>query len=368
MGRYLSEPPHVHGTLFRTGILLVNLGTPAKPTPKALRRFLKEFLSDARVVEIPRLIWWALLHGIVLNTRPKKSAARYARIWTNEGSPLRVHTEAQAAAFKVKLAERIRSPFTVEYAMRYGAPTIASAVARLKEQHCDRILLFPLYPQYAAATTGSSHDALFACLMRYRNIPALRTVRHYHDHPAYIGALSQNVRDYWVKNGRPGMLLMSFHGVPQYTLEKGDPYHCECHKTARLLAVALGLEEKHYIVAFQSLFGRSEWVKPYTSLTLEKLAREGYSRVDVVCPGFSADCLETLEEIALEGKAMFMNSGGREFHYIPCLNERDDWISAMCDIALENLGGWVKRDWDSAAAGEEAALTLARGAALGAKT
>ncbi|HUL42590.1 MAG TPA: ferrochelatase [Burkholderiales bacterium] len=365
MSSYRAEPPYQHGTQAQTGILLVNLGTPDAPTARSLRSYLKQFLSDARVIEIPRVIWGPVLHGIILNMRPRKSAQRYAKIWMSEGSPLRVHTERQTKLLRGYLGERIKSPLSIEYAMRYGSPSIASSLAALK--HCERILLLPLYPQYAASTTASSFDAVFQELLRTRNAPALRTVKHYHDHPAYIAALAQNVNDYWMKNGRPDKLVISFHGVPRYTLDKGDPYHCECQKTARLLAEALGWEEPRYQVCFQSRFGRAEWLKPYTMEVLHKLGKQHTERVDVVCPGFVSDCLETLEEIAIEGKAAFLNSGGTEFHYIPCLNERADWIHALCQIALENLQGWVSVRYDAQAAQVAGRLSRERAVALGAK-
>ena len=364
---YYQEPPYSHGEQLRTGILLVNLGTPDAPTPSALRRYLKQFLSDPRVIEIPRLVWWPILHGIILTLRPRKSAEKYAQIWTQDGSPLLVHTRKQATLFQGFLGTRVKSPFAVEFGMRYGNPSIASAIAKLKAKHCNRILVFPLYPQYAASSTASALDAVSQTLNKVRNVPALRFIRNYHDHPAYISALAQSVRDYWSMNGRPAKLIMSFHGVPRRTLDLGDPYHCECQKTARLLAEALGLKQDQYMVCFQSRFGKAEWLKPYLAPTLEALGKQQLQRVDVICPGFSSDCLETLEEIAMEGKAIFTKNGGGEFHYIPALNEQESWINAMCDIALENLQGWVSQDWDKVAAQKEAELTSLRAKALGAQ-
>lgn len=338
---YLKEPDYTHGTANQTGILLINLGTPDAPTPKALRRYLKEFLSDPRVVEIPRAIWWLILNGIILNTRPKKSAAKYASIWMTEGSPLKVHTERQAKLLKGWLGLHVQSAFQLEYAMRYGNPSIASGLDKLKAAGCDRILLLPMYPQYAASTTATAFDAAFAHLAKMRNAPAIRTLRHYHDDAGYIDALAQNVRNHWQINGRPDVLVMSFHGLPRYTLEKGDPYHCECQKTGRLLAEALGLNADQYRVTFQSRFGKAEWLQPYTDKTIENLARNNTARVDVICPGFTADCLETLEEINQEVRESFLQAGGREFHYIPALNEQAEWIAALGKIALQNLYGWL---------------------------
>ncbi len=342
--------------------MLVNLGTPEAPTARAVRPYLREFLSDPRVVEIPRILWWPILHGIILNTRPGKSAGKYGKIWIPEGSPLKFHTERQAKLLLGFLGQRVKPMPVVEYAMRYGSPSIPDVLERLHAQRCERILVLPLYPQYAGSTTGSVVDAVAAAISRMRNVPALRTVKHYHDHPGYIGALAQNLRDYWMKNGRPDKLVMSFHGVPRFTLDKGDPYHCECQKTARLLAEALGLKPAQYLVTFQSRFGRAEWLKPYTAEALAQLGGQKLQRVDVVCPGFVCDCLETLEEIAMEGKAAFLAAGGKEFHYVPCLNERDDWIRALADIASANLQGWLGIEESAEAAAQSRNRALAMGA------
>ncbi|MBI1888126.1 MAG: ferrochelatase [Nitrosomonadales bacterium] len=338
---YQTEPEFTHGTPEKTGILLVNLGTPDAPTPNAVRRYLKEFLGDPRVVEMPRAIWWLILNGIILNTRPKKSAAKYASVWLKEGSPLRVYTEKQTVLLQGYLGQRTRAPFVVDYAMRYGNPSIPGVLRKLREQNCQRILIVPMYPQYAASTTATVCDIVFGELQKMRNAPALRTIRNFHDHPGYIKALAGNINDYWMKNGRPEKLLMSFHGLPRYTLDKGDPYHCECRKTGRLLAQELGLKPEQYAVSFQSRLGNAEWLKPYTSDTLKELGRQKTRRVDVVCPGFVADCLETLEEIALEGKEAFQHAGGGEYHYIPCLNDRNDWLHALTDLVMDNLHGWL---------------------------
>jgi ferrochelatase len=363
---YYQEPPYNHGDPTRTGILLINLGTPDAPDAPALRRYLKQFLSDSRVIEIPRFAWWPILNGIILNLRPRKSAAKYAQIWTQEGSPLLVHTRKQATMLQGFLNARIATPYAVEYGMRYGNPSIASAIAKLKARNCTRILVFPLYPQYAASSSASAMDAVWQTLQKMRNVPAIRCIRSYHDHPGYIAALAHSVRDYWAVNGQPEKFIMSFHGVPRRTLNLGDPYHCECQKTARLLAEALGLNKEQYLVCFQSRFGKAEWLQPYLAATLQALGKQKTRRVDIVCPGFASDCLETLEEIAIEGKAAFIGHGGGEFHYIPALNEQENWIHAMCEIALENLQGWVSRDWDQSAAQKEAEMTSLRARALGA--
>jgi ferrochelatase len=340
--RYKIEPSYTHGTVEKTAVLLINLGTPDAPTPKAVKTYLREFLGDPRVVEIPQPIWWLILNGIILNTRPKKSAAKYASIWLAEGSPLKVHTERQTALLKDHLHEKTKATsLVVDYAMRYGNPSIASVLAKLKAQNCQRILLVPLYPQYAASATATALDAVFSELQKTRNMPAVRSIKHFHDHAAYIKASAQNIRDYWMLHGHPDKLVMSFHGVPRYTLDKGDPYHCECLKSGRLIAEELGLSKEQYTVSFQSRFGKAEWIKPYTTATLLELGKQKIRRVDVVCPGFVADCLETLEEIAQEGKEDFLHAGGAEYHYIPCINERPDWINALGELVLDNLHGWL---------------------------
>ncbi len=265
---FLAEPAYAHGTPARTAILLINLGTPEAPTRAAVRRYLKEFLSDPRVVEIPRPLWWLILNGVILNLRPAKSAAKYAQIWDRDGSPLRLHTERQTKLLRGYLGAQGHAGLVVDFAMRYGSPSIASVLARLKQQRCERILVLPLYPQYAASTTATALDAVSDYFRRTRNIPELRMVRHFHDHPAYIAALAESVRKHWAQHGKPDKLLMSFHGLPRYTLERGDPYHCECQKTARLLAEALALTPQQYQLSFQSRFGRAEWLQPYTAATL----------------------------------------------------------------------------------------------------
>jgi ferrochelatase len=344
MSAFLPEPPYRHDQPARIGLLLINLGTPEAPTAAALRPYLAEFLSDRRVVEIPRALWQPILHGIILRTRPAKSAEKYASIWLPEGSPLKVHTQRQTALLRQELAGRAPVPLVVDYAMRYGQPSVASVMARLREQGCDRLLVLPLYPQYAASSAGTALDAVWRVLLASRNMPEVRAVRHFHDHPGYITALRQSVDSHWAEHGRPDVLVMSFHGIPRRSLDLGDPYHCECQKTGRLLAEALGLTQDQYRVCFQSRFGRAEWLKPYTAQTLEELGRAGTRRVDVMCPGFVADCLETLEEIGMEGKASFLNAGGGEYRYIPALNSRPLWISALADIAMTHLGGWLPSD------------------------
>ena len=341
MPRFLSEPARADETATRTGVLLINLGTPEAPTREAVRDYLNEFLSDPRVVEIPRIVWWPILHLIVLRTRPKASAARYQQIWSPEGSPLKVYTERQATLLRGYLGDRLRLPLAVDYAMRYGSPSIGDKLHALRGQGCERILLFPLYPQYSSSTTATAFDAAFATLSRLRNQPEIRTVRQFHDDPGYIRALEASVRDHWTRRGRPDVLVISFHGVPHRTLELGDPYHSECQTTARLLAGALALEPEQYRVSFQSRFGRAEWLKPYTADILTELGRRKLGRLDVICPGFVSDCLETLEEIAIDGKALFCDAGGGDFHYIPCLNDRHEWITALTDMVQRHVQDWA---------------------------
>jgi ferrochelatase len=324
----------------RIGILLVNLGTPAAPTPAALRRYLGEFLSDPRVVEIPRLAWWPVLHGIILRTRPARSARKYAKIWTPDGSPLAVITARQAALLQGWLGER-GAQVAVRWAMRYGSPAIAAELDGLVAQGCTRILVFPAYPQYCAATTASAFDAVAQWLRRTRVLPELRFVNGYADDDPYLRALAAALRRHWQAEGRARPLVLSFHGMPQRTRERGDPYYAQCLRTAHRLAAILGLSEGQVHVAFQSRFGAAAWLQPDTAETLARLARDGCEGVDVMCPGFSSDCLETLEEIALEGRATFLAAGGRSFHYVPCLNDSPEGMRALADVALRHLQGWL---------------------------
>ena len=337
--RFRPEPPHQHGSTQSTAILLCNLGTPEAATPAALRRYLGEFLSDQRVVEIPKLLWWLIMHGIILRVRPAKSAAKYASIWTPEGSPLKVWTEKQAELLQQWFEQQGQS-VRVRPAMRYGQPAIARQLDDLKAAGATRILILPAYPQYSATTTASVCDAVYGWGQKVRTLPELRFINHYHDHPAYIEALASSVRQHWQQHGQAEQLVMSFHGVPQRTLQLGDPYYCECHKTARLLAEHLGLTAQQYRLTFQSRFGKAQWLQPYTEPTLVELAKSGLKRVDVICPGFVSDCLETLEEISQEARQAFLDAGGQEFHYIACLNDRSDWIDAMGQICRQHLGGW----------------------------
>lgn len=357
---FSKEPSYTHGQTPRTAILLCNLGTPDAPTPQAVRRYLAEFLSDHRVVEIPRLLWLLILHGIILRVRPAKSAAKYASIWTPEGSPLKVWTQKQAKLLQGWLGQR-NHHVKVRWAMRYGSTSIASQLDALKAEGVTRILIVPAYPQYSATTTASVFDAVYDWAQHTRALPELRFVNHYHDDAGYIAALAASIQRHWKAHGRPDQLVMSFHGVPERTLQLGDPYHCECLKTARLLAERLGLGKEQFKVTFQSRLGRAKWLEPYTEPSLKALAKAGVQRVDVVCPGFSSDCLETLEEIAMEGRAAFLLAGGKAFGYIPCLNDDPEWITALCNLTQQHLAGWptlTEPDTQVLAASRTAALAL----------
>jgi protoporphyrin/coproporphyrin ferrochelatase len=337
--RFIGTDGHAHGTVDRSGVLLINLGTPRAPTAPAVRSYLREFLSDPRVVELPRWIWWPILYGPVLALRPRRSAAKYAAVWTAEGSPLLVGSRRQATALSAQLALR-GLDLDVALAMRYGEPSIARGLAQLRSRHVTRMLMLPLYPQYSAATTGSAVDGVNRVLAQLRDVPEVRWIKHYADDSGYIDALAASVTDHWERHGRGECLVMSFHGLPRRNLDLGDPYHCECQKTARLLAQALGLDRSAFRVSFQSRFGRARWLEPSTVDTLRSLARGGVRRLDVICPGFVADCLETLEEIAIEGQAEFLAAGGGELRYIRCLNDRARFIQALADLVERNVSGW----------------------------
>ncbi|WP_342128387.1 ferrochelatase [Hydrogenophaga sp. OTU3427] len=359
---FRPEPEHTHGQPATTAVLLCNLGTPDEATAPAVRRYLAEFLGDGRVVEIPKPLWWLILHGIILRVRPAKSAAKYASIWTPEGSPLKVWTEKQATLLRGFLGERGHQVL-VRHAMRYGSPSIAAQLDALKAEGATRILILPLYPQYSGTTTASVMDAVYDWGRKVRHLPELRFVNRYHDDAGYIAALAASVRQHWMAHGQPDKLVMSFHGVPERTLHLGDPYHCECLKTGRLLAEALGLAKDRYVVTFQSRFGKAKWLQPYTEPTLVALAQSGVKRVDVMCPGFTSDCLETLEEINMEARAAFLHAGGESFHYLPCLNDRNEWLRALADLSERHLGGWpTQAKADDAATRDTRARAMALGA------
>ncbi|MBS0339633.1 MAG: ferrochelatase [Proteobacteria bacterium] len=335
----LAPPAPNTRTSPSTAILWCNLGSPDAPTAGAVRSYLAQFLADPRVVEIPRLLWWPILHGIILRTRPAKSAAKYASIWTEDGSPLKVWTARQAQMLRSRLVEAGHTVL-VHDAMRYGRPAIGAQLDALKAEGVERVLVLPAYPQYSGTTTASVIDAVNSWSRDVRRLPELRFVNSYHDDPAYIEALSRSVQRHWRQHGQGEMLLMSFHGVPERTSLLGDPYAAQCQETARLLAESLRLPASQYRVSFQSRFGKAKWLEPSTDATLRGFGAQGLARVDVMCPGFTGDCLETLEEIAMEGRDAFLQSGGKAFHYIPCLNGDADWIEALASIAHRHLAGW----------------------------
>ena len=360
---FATAPPYAHGRPERSAVLLVNLGTPDAPTATALRRYLAQFLWDPRVVEIPRPLWWLILNGVILRTRPAKSAAKYKSIWTEAGSPLLTWTVRQAELLQTCLLARGHHHLIVRHAMRYGSPGIATTLDALAAEGVTRLLVLPLYPQYAAATTASSIDAVTHWARQHRRLPELRFINRYHDEPGYIAALAHSVRVHWARHGRGQKLVMSFHGVPARSLALGDPYHCECHKTARLLAEALALGRDDFIVTFQSRLGRARWLEPYTEPTVKRLAAEGIKQLDAICPGFAADNLETLEEIAMEAREAFIAAGGERFNVVPCLNDAPDWIAALGDLSERHLQGWPTRvATDPAAQAAQHARALALGA------
>ncbi len=358
---FRTEPTYTHGQPPKTAILYCNLGTPDAPTAPALRRYLAEFLGDSRVVEIPKAVWWLILHGIILRVRPAKSAAKYASIWTDKGSPLLVHTRAQAEGLQQALTQRGHH-VVVRHAMRYGQPGIDTQLDALKAEGVTRVLVVPAYPQYSGTTTASVFDAFYRWGLKVRQVPEFRFVNRYHDDPGYIAALAASVRTHWQANGQGEVLVMSFHGVPERTLHLGDPYHCECMKTGRLLAEALGLPREKVRITFQSRFGKAKWLEPYTEPTLIELAQQGVKKVDVVCPGFTGDCLETLEEIQMEAREAFIHAGGETFQYIPCLNDSAEWITALTDLAERHMQGWNTAAPDAVAAQASRERALAAGA------
>ena len=330
-----------------TGILVTNLGTPEAPTAPALRRYLREFLWDPRIVELPRWAWWLILNGIIIWTRPSRSAHAYEKIWTSEGAPLLVNSRGIEAGLRATLDNRCGGRTVVALGMRYGQPSIAAALEQLRSQHIQHLLVLPLYPQYSASTTASTFDAVAATLKTWRWLPELRMVTHYHRSPAYIQALADSIREAWESHGQSQRLLFSFHGLPQRAAMAGDPYPMECQETARLVADALQLSEDQWWVAFQSRFGYAEWLKPYTDQTLKEWGRAGVKSVDVVCPGFSADCLETLEEIAMQNRDVFLDAGGETYRYIPALNDRPDHIQALADVVMGHTRGWLSEHGES---------------------
>lgn len=338
--KYKGNPDYNHDSPSCTGILITNLGTPDAATPAALRTYLAEFLSDPRLVEVPKFLWWFVLHAIILRTRPQRSAKLYEKVWTEEGSPLLTICKKQATGIQNLLDKQFTGPVKVELAMRYGNPSIKSGLERLQAANANKILIFPLYPQYCAATTASTFDAVADQLKQWRSLPELRMITHYHDVPGYIDILATSIKNHWQQHGKPEKLLFSFHGIPKQYFDEGDPYYCECHKTARLVTEKLGLAENDWTLTFQSRFGPREWLKPYTDITLKELAKSGSKHVQIICPGFPADCLETLEEINMQNRAFFIEAGGETFSYIPALNESPEHIALLSDIICQHTQGW----------------------------
>ena len=342
MTKYIGNDNFTHREKARTGILLSNLGTPDAPTTAAVRKYLAEFLSDTRVIEWPPALWWFVLHGIILRTRPRRSAEAYAKVWTDEGSPLLCISKKQTELIRQSMLKDDSDDVVIELAMRYGSPSIKSAMDKMREANVQRLLVLPLYPQYSATTTASTIDAVCAELRHWRFQPELRTINHYHDFPPYIDALVESIRSHWAEFGRPEKLLFSYHGLPQKYFSAGDPYFCHCQKTTRLVVEKLGVREDEWKVCFQSRLGPQEWLKPYTDITLKEWGAEGIKSVQVISPGFSADCLETLEEINLQNREFFVEAGGKEFSYIPALNDQDMHISALIDLISHHLQGWTE--------------------------
>lgn len=367
--RYQNDRSFRHDAPESLGVLLVNLGTPDAPTIPAVRRYLAEFLSDPRVVELPRPLWWLILHGVILRVRPARSAHAYQSVWSEQGSPLLHFSRRQASALQSLLSTRLPGPVRVELAMRYGNPSIPSALATLRAANVRRLLVLPLYPQYSGSTTASVIDAVGDELRTWRWVPELRFVTHYHDDPAYIAALAEGIREHWGQHGQPDRLLFSFHGIPKDYFLNGDPYHCQCQKTARLTAEALGLPRERWHLSFQSRVGTKEWLRPYTDEVLKEWGAAGMNNVQVLCPGFSADCLETLEEIAVENRDYFVKAGGRGYAYIPALNDRPAHLDMMAGLVRRHTAGWPESDGGEGASWSPDALAqrLARAKAMGAE-
>jgi len=342
--KYQGSPGFSHGQADKIGVLVTNLGTPEAPTKKALKPYLKEFLSDPRVVEVPRLLWFLILNGVILRFRPKRSAEAYKTVWTDRGSPLLFHTQDQASAIEAKLKQTWGDNIVVDFAMRYGNPALSDVVEKMMQKGVRKLLVLPLYPQYSASTTASTLDALAKDFTKRRWLPELRFITHYHDFSPFIEAAAQRIEKHWDAHGRADKLLFSYHGIPLRYLKNGDPYHCECYKTSRLLAERLGLGKDEYLTTFQSRFGREEWLQPYTDMTMKALPGKGVKSVQVFCPGFSSDCLETVEEIGEENREYFMESGGERYEYISALNAESGHIDALSQLIENNLQGWSVED------------------------
>lgn len=337
---FKGTPGFTHQQPDQIGILLTNLGTPDAPGTASVRRYLAEFLADPRIVEMPRWLWRIILHGVILRIRPPRVAHAYASVWREDGAPLLAYTRKQARALQPVLETAFQQPLKVAIGMRYGNPSLADGLAELQAAGVRRILVLPLYPQYSATTTASTFDAIADELKTWRWLPELHMLTSYHDHPGYISALANSIRQYQQQHGTPQKLLFSFHGLPKRYLLAGDPYFCQCHKTARLVAEQLGLSDDAWQVTFQSRFGREEWLKPYTDFTLKALPGEGIHHVQVISPGFASDCLETLEEIDMQNREFFLEAGGEQFDYIPALNDRPEHIRFLADLISEHTTAW----------------------------
>lgn len=361
---------YLHGPQERIGILLVNMGSPKAPTAREVRKFLAEFLWDIRVVDIARPLWWLILHGIILRFRPGKVAKKYQHIWTDQGSPLTATSRVLTQKVEKQLQKKIRGSVHVDFAMRYGSPSIADGLRGLRKAGAHRFLILPMYPQYSSTTTASVFDAMTSQFHRWRWLPDIRFINSYHDHPLYIDALAKSIAAFWKEKNRiPEKLLFSFHGIPQRYFDRGDPYFCHCQKTARLVAEKLSLKAEQWQVVFQSRFGKEEWLKPYTDTTLIELAKKGLKTVDVICPGFAADCLETLEEIDIENRNYFLQYGGHDFGYIPALNDSDNHVKLLCELAIQHSFGWPETmpAWDAGIRAVEAKKTRERAMNMGSR-
>ena len=356
--KYRGSPDYDHAQEPRIGVLVTNLGTPTAPEKAALRPYLKEFLSDPRVVEVPRLLWWLILNGVILNIRPARSAEAYRAVWTPEGSPLMYHTRNQCRGLAERFKQRFGERVIVAYAMRYGEPSIHQGLQRLVDSGARQMLVLPLYPQYSGPTGGSTFDAVAEDFRRRRWLPDFQFVASYHDEPGYIQAIADSIRSHWQDHGRADKLLFSYHGEPRRYLDEGDPYHCQCHKTTRLVAERLGLNGDRYLTTFQSRFGREEWLKPYTDETLRGLGASGTRSVQVVCPGFSADCLETIEEIGEENRDYFIEAGGERYEYVPCLNDSATHLDFLADLVETRITPWLGQAQRLAADAAEKATSL----------
>ena len=343
--KYIGKPDYTHGTEEKLGVLLVNLGTPTAPETRAVRRYLAEFLSDPRIIELPRWLWNIILHGVVLRLRPSRSAKAYREVWSEEeGSPLLSISRRQTEAMRTELERRFGDHVAVALGMRYGEPSIDGAIAELEAAHVRRLIVLPMYPQYSGTTTASVFDAVTARLQRTRWIPEMRFVNQFCDERGFVEALAASVRESWAEHGRGELLVTSYHGIPKRYLTSGDPYHCLCHKTSRLLAEELGLANEEIRVVFQSRVGREEWLRPYCDETMKTLPEEGITSIDVLSPAFSADCLETIEEISGENREYFEENGGKRFCYIPCLNDRPDHVRFLGDLVERHAQGWPEAD------------------------